>query len=30
VIVGSALKHGGDARAAVDPDRVRELVARIG
>ena len=30
VIVGSALKHGGDARAAVDPERVRELVARIG
>ncbi len=30
VIVGSALKHGGDVRAAVDPERVRELVARIG
>lgn len=29
VIVGSALKHGGDARAAVDPARVRELVARL-
>jgi len=29
VIVGSSLKHGGDPRAAVDPARVRELVARL-
>ena len=29
VIVGSALKHGGDARAAVDPARVRALMARL-
>ena len=29
VIVGSALKQGGAARAAVDPARVRELVARV-
>lgn len=29
VIVGSSLKHDGDPRAAVDPARVRELVARL-
>jgi len=29
VIVGSSLKHDGEAHAAVDPARVRDLVARL-
>ena len=30
LIVGTALKRDGDVRAAVDPDRVRKLVAAVG
>ena len=28
-IVGSALKHGGDTWAAVDPDRAADFMARV-